>query len=170
MNIKRRLIIFLSALSIGIGASALDHFTWGIEAGTAIDLSSHDMSTLNADAFFGYKTPGLDLLGVGAGVHMMVSNSCRAFPVYLDVRTSFRTAPSLCFLDIKGGVAFNNLSNNRNQTSPYFAPSVGFNLARGKTFTSYLMFGYVYNGMKSFADTEISGGLSYVNMSLGIRF
>lgn len=159
-----------AALAISLGAAASDHFTWGVEAGTSIDLSSHDMSTLNADAFFGYKTPGLDLLGVGAGIHMMVSNSCRSFPVYIDVRTSFRTAPSLCFLDLKGGIAFNSLSNNQNQKSPYFSPSVGFHLARGKSYASYLMLGYVFNGMKSFGDTEISGGLSYVNMSLGIRF
>lgn len=166
----RRIIMAAAAAAISLSAAAFSHFAWGAEAGTSIDVSNHDMSTLNVDAFFGYKTPGLDLLGVGAGIHMMVGNSCRTFPVYGAVRTSFRARPSLCFLDVKAGVAFNNLSDNKNQTVPYVNPSVGFNLARGASFTSYLLLGYVYNGMKSFADTEIDSGLSYVNISLGITF
>ena len=167
---KHRIISAVTAMAMALSASAITHFGWGAEVGSSIDVSGHDMSTLNIDAFFGYRTPGLDLLGVGAGIHMMVANSCRSFPVYGVVRTSFRTKPSLCFLDVRAGVAFNSLSNNQNQSVPYVNPAVGFNLARGKSFQSYLLVGYVYNGMKSFADTEITSGLSCVNIALGITF
>lgn len=34
-----------------LSAHAMRHFTWGVAAGSGIDVTSHDMSTINIDAF-----------------------------------------------------------------------------------------------------------------------
>lgn len=169
LHIIRSLLVVI-AFAFASSANASNHFAWGADVGTSIDLSGHDMSTINFDAHFGYKNSIIDIAGVGAGVHMMVSNSCRSFPVYAVLRTSFRAQPSLCFLDLRAGVAFDSMSDDSNQTRPYINPGVGFNLATGRTFKSYIIIGYLYNGMKSFGDTAISGGLNMANFRIGITF
>lgn len=149
-------------------------FAWGADVGSSIDLDSDNMTTLNLEAYFGYRNSWIDILGVGAGIDMMISNSNRYFPVYAIFRSSFRSRPSLCFFDLRVGTAINELSDNTKQTRFYINPSLGFNLARSKTFTSYISVGYTYNGLKSFgpADdpTEISHGLNMANLRIGICF
>lgn len=149
-------------------------FAWGADIGTSIDLTGHDMSTINLDANFGYANGVLQMVGVGVGAHMMASNSCRAFPIYAILQTNFRQKPSLCFLDMRFGLAIDNVDNDSRQTVPYINPAVGFNLAGNKNFQSYMRIGYMYNGMKSFGPesnrTTIKGGLSMVNVSIGISF
>lgn len=151
-------------------APAMRHFTWGVAAGSGIDVTSHDMSTINIDAFFGYKGGAIDVAGIGAGIDVNISNSGRFFPVYAIFRTSFRSAPSICFFDLRGGVAFDNMPNNHNQTTPYINPGVGFNLARSDKFRSYLIIGYAWNGLKSYDDTVINHGISYFSARIGISF
>lgn len=149
-------------------------FAWGADIGTSVDLTGHDMSTVNLDANFGYANGVLQMVGVGAGAHMMVSNGCRAFPIYAILQTNFRQKPSLCFLDLRVGIAVNNVDHDSRQTVPYINPSIGFNLAGNKTFQSYMRIGYLYNGMKSFGPEEnrttVKGGLSMVNVAIGISF
>lgn len=162
------------AMSAALPSAAAGHFAWGADIGTSIDVSGNDMSTLNLDAFFGYRAAAIDIVGVGAGINMMVSNSCRAFPLYAIVRTSFRTAPSLCFMDLRAGCAIDNLSDATTQTAFYASPAIGFNLAMGKTFQSYITVGYTYNGMKSFGSeygtTEIRYGIHMVTARFGVTF
>lgn len=179
---KRLLSLFLTVLVFAASLSAADpqptavksNFSWGVDLGSSIDLSSNDMSTINIEACFGYRNAWLDMAGVGAGINMMVSNSCRTFPVFAVFRSSFRSRPVLCFLDLRAGVAFNELTGNRKQTAPYINPSVGFNLARSANFKSYVSVGYLYNGIDSFgpADdrTVISHGLSMAVVRIGIAF
>ncbi len=139
MNMMRQkaialLLAIMAAIVPGaIHAQTPSHFVWGADLGGGIDLSSHDMSTLNLDAYFGYRGGIVDALGVGAAINMMVNNSNRAFPVYALFRSSFRTAPSLCFFDLRGGIVFNNLSDNTTRSGLYLSPGIGVNLARGKT-------------------------------------
>ena len=78
--------------------SPMSHFCWGADLGGSIDMSGHDMSTIDIGANFGYKNDYLRLLGIGASLNMMVSNSNRSFPIYGIVRTNFMNRPSLCFL------------------------------------------------------------------------
>lgn len=149
------------------------HFAWGAEVGGSIDLTSNDMSTVNLDAYFGYRNSWIDVVGVGAEVNMMVSNSVRAFPVYGIFRTGFSSRPTLLFMDLRGGVAFNNITNSSQQTSAYVSPGIGINLAGGRTFQSYVTLSYVYNGIKTFQlkDREVDiDGLSMACIRLGIRF
>lgn len=172
----RGLRAFLTAamLMVAVVAHAEGKFAWGADFGTSIDLNGHDMSTVNIDANFGYANGVLRTVGVGAGAHMMMSNGCRAFPLYMILQTNFRHKPTLCFLDLRFGMAINNVDHDSRQTSPYINPSLGFNLAGNKNFQSYMRIGYLYNGMKSFGPennrTVINGGLNMVNVSIGVTF
>lgn len=179
----RKLFLILSlVLSINIAVAAekqakevsgWNHFAWGAEIGGGIDMTSNDLSTVNLDAFFGYRNSWIDVVGVGAEVNMMLSNSVRAFPVYAIFRTSFTRRPSLLFMDLRGGVVFNNLTASHQQTRLYLSPGLGINLASGDSFQSYVTLSYVYNGMKPFTvgDEYIHvDGLSMACIRLGIRF
>lgn len=176
MNI-RKIIAALALAFTGAHAAAQteapSHFVWGADLGGAVDLSANDMSTLNLDAYFGYRGGIIDAFGVGAAINMMVNNSNRTFPVYALLRTSFRTAPSLCFLDLRGGIAFNNVADNTTRSSLYLSPGVGFNLARGKTFRSYITLSYVYNGMQPYYDADghhAIDGIHLASVRFGISF
>ena len=153
--------------------SAWNHFVWGAEVGGGIDMTSNDMSTVNLDAYFGYRNSWINILGVGAEVNMMVSNSVRAFPVYAIFRTGFRSRPTLLFMDLRGGVVFNNLNDSRQQTRAYVSPGIGVNLATGRTFRSYLTLSYVYNSLKPFTKGDEYcdiNGLSMACLRIGINF
>lgn len=176
-------ILALTICLIGMTANASDngnrqvegwsHFTWGAEVAGAIDLTSHDMSTINLDAYFGYRNSWIEMLGVGAEVNMMVSNSVRAFPVYGVFRTDFSRRRQLLFMDLRAGVVINNINNSTEQTRAYVSPGIGINLAGSNTFQSYLILSYVYNGMKPFyrgSEYNDIDGLSMACLRLGIRF
>lgn len=168
-------ICLIHSLSIlaGTPAKMSPGFTWGADVGGAIDMTGNDMSTINFDAAFGYRRGIVDFVGVGAGINMMVSNSNRSFPVYALIRSNFVTRPTLCFFESRIGCAFNNVADDQSQTSLYLSPGVGFNLAVSKHFKSYIVVSYVYNGMKSYTDSESFHdihGLHSACVRLGISF
>lgn len=155
------------------GITGWRHFVWGAEVGGGIDLTSNDMSSVNLDAFFGYRNSWLDIAGVGAEVNMMVSNGVRAFPIYGILRTSFSPSYKILFMDLRAGVVINNINESDQQSRLYLSPSLGINLARGASFQSYITVGYVYNGMKSVTvDDEFHHirGLHMGCLRLGISF
>lgn len=117
-------------------------FAWGAEAGSSIDMGGHDMSSVDFNASFGMSRGFIKFLGIGAGANIMVSNSCRTYPVYINFRTDFNKRLRLLFADIRGGMALNYLDNNQSQVAPYGAAGVGINLATGLKFRSYLWAGY----------------------------
>lgn len=148
-------------------------FTWGGAIGTAIDMSSHDMSTIKASVVLGYKSPSFPLVGVGAGVNMMMSNSNSSFPIFAVVRTNFGATHSPLFIEMRAGAIVTNLSNS-SHTALYLSPGIGINLAKGEKFRSYLLLSYEYNGLKyTSADDPTIGrirGLDYASASIGILF
>ena len=150
----KKLIITLLALIAGLQLYAARvpepmprGFAWGAAVGGCIDMTSHDMSSVNLDANFGYRNSWINLLGVGASIDMMVNSSVRSFPVYAVLRTGFSKNPTLLFGDFRIGCAFNKL-NHKNQTGLYASPGLGVNLATGRTFRSYIMLSYIYNDMQ----------------------
>lgn len=148
-------------------------FAWGVNAGSSIDLTSNDLSTLNADVYFGVRTPTVTMAALGAGIHAMVSNSGRIYPVYAMLRTSFSKKPRLCFLDLRAGIAFSTLPGSPGQRSFYGAPSLGIRLASGRSFSSYVTVGYTFIGLKSFGtakDHKNLNGLSMASIGIGISF
>ncbi|MDE6265247.1 MAG: hypothetical protein K2M11_08915, partial [Paramuribaculum sp.] len=144
---------------------------WGAEIGCEIDISGNDMSTLNVNAAFGYRRGVIDLVGIGTGMNVMVSNSSRMFPVYGIIRSNFRTTPSLCFLDLRAGCAFMNLDDNSNHTGAFVSPGIGFNLAKGRTFSSYLVLSYQYVDVRSKSESGFNiDGLNFACVRLGVSF
>ncbi|MBP3890109.1 MAG: hypothetical protein J6D01_02740 [Muribaculaceae bacterium] len=150
-------------------------FAWGVDVGSSIDLTTADMSSLNGDAYFGLKCPGMEIVGVGAGIHGMVNNNSFSYPVYVLMRTSFSKQRKLCFFDLRTGVALNSFFGTATDAAFYINPSVGINLAGSRKFQSYLTLGYSYNGGKDISDAETTSGKSAKNLSmatirLGIMF
>ncbi|MCM1338035.1 MAG: hypothetical protein NC187_10230 [Candidatus Amulumruptor caecigallinarius] len=146
---------------------------WGVDIGSSIDLTTQDMSTLNADAYVGVRTGIMDVVGIGAGAHAMVNNSSATYPVYVVARTSFRRKPSLVFADLRVGMAFNSMFGQSTNTAFYIAPSVGFNLATGRKFRSYLTVGYSFNGVEHRTDPDMMHKIHHLDMAtvrIGIAF
>lgn len=158
---KRFFIILIMALPLmaraaseGEEVSSKTRFAWGAEAGSSIDLSGHDMSSIDFNAAMGLSRGWISFLGVGAGADIMVSNSCRTYPVFALFRTDFSKRVKLLFMDVRVGAALNYLPNNVSQTAPYVSLNLGINLATGKTFRSYVLAGYTYIDRKDVTRDE----------------
>lgn len=149
------------------------HFAWGAEFGSSIDLSANDMSSVDFNAGFGVRWRWLTFAGAGAGANIMVSNSCRTYPIFAILRTSFSSRPQVVFMDLRGGVALNYLPHNVTQTGGYGSVGVGFNLARSRKFQSYLVAGYTFVTRKDVNDEmgfQPYDMLNYAGIRLGVTF
>lgn len=147
-------------------------FVWGAEMAAGIDMGGDDMSSLNISVLLGYRNEWLRIAGVGLGIDMMISNSCRAYPVYGIVRSSFSSKPKLCFGEVRCGVAFNRAPGVPDRTNFFLQPGVGIDLAKGRTFGSYLLLSYTYNSMTFFGDKAdtLVHGLNHATLTLGVNF
>lgn len=150
-------------------------FAWGAEAGSSLDLSGQDMASIDIAASFGMTYRWISFLGVGASMNIMTTNSNRVYPIYLAFRTDFSRRVKLVFMDLRGGVALNYLTANINQTRPYGSAGIGFNLATGRTFRSYIIAAYsffdrsrVYNAEGAL--THDFKPLQMASLRLGIQF
>lgn len=176
-----RKVAYIILLLLTLGAKAQEqetlkervHFAWGAEAGSSIDMSGHDMSSIDFNASFGMKWKWIKFLGAGAGANIMVSNSCRSYPIYLAFKSDFTQKPSLLFADLRGGISQNYLTGNYSQTGAYASAAVGVRLSYKKTFMSYLSAGYSFIGRE---DAEIDNhftefpSLHFATFRLGITF
>ncbi|MCM1162705.1 MAG: hypothetical protein NC339_00385 [Muribaculaceae bacterium] len=149
-----------------------DSFAWGLEIGPGIDMGGDDMSTINIHATLGYRNSWLKMAGVGVGIDMMMSNSCRSFPIYAMVRSSFSTHPKLLFGDLRVGVAYNQATSIPDRTNFYLQPGIGIELASGRSFSSHLILSYSYNAMTFYGDKQdtLIKGLNRVNITIGATF
>ncbi len=148
------------------------HFAWGAEAGSTVDLSGHDMSSVDFNASCGLSHKWISFLGVGTGANIMVSNSCRTYPVFAVFRTDFSNRPSLMFMDLRGGLALNYI-HDYSQRGAYASAAIGFNLAMGRTFRSYITAGYTFISRKDMAvgdDLYEGPSLHMASIRLGISF
>lgn len=123
-------------------------------------MSGHDMSTINIDAVFGYRGGVMTMLGVGAGINIPVDNSRREFPIYAIARTSFVSRPQPVFAELRAGIVVNTHPEYDSSTDLYLSPGVGFRLAHSKKFASYLVVGYIYNGLHTSAATSVDAPVS----------
>lgn len=147
-------------------------FAWGAEAGVGIDMGGDDMTTLNLHASFGYKNSWLRFAGIGAGIDVMLSNSSRSFPIYAMARTSFSNKPKLLFGDMRVGIAYNQTDGVPDRANFFIQPGLGIELAKGKSFTSYLLLAYTYDAITFYGDkaNTLVHGLNRATVSLGISF
>lgn len=147
-------------------------FAWGAGLCSNIDLSQHSMSTLGINAEVGMRWKWIRFIGFGAEGDFMVSNSSRAYPLYIDFRTDFKNSNQLLFLDLKGGLTLNYLYDSHS-TNGYASGGVGINLARGKTFASHIILAYTYLGQdKCYIGNyeRKCPGISMATLRLGITF
>lgn len=182
LRITAALTLFITAASGAFAADAVSEdnaapekvkFAWGAEFGSSIDLSAHDMSSIDFDASFGLHYSWLTFAGVGAGANIMVSNSCRTYPIFAEIRTSFSRRPQVVFMDLRGGFALNYLAHDVTQTGGYGSVGIGFNLAGSRKFQSYLIGGYTFVTRHDVMDStgyQPYGMLSYAGIRLGITF
>lgn len=134
--------------------SDLGHFTWGADLGSAVDLTANDMTNIDINGYFGYKGPWTRLTGIGAGIISMIGNSSRCYPVYAIFRSSFTREPSLCFLDLRLGVSFNNILEYKSQTDFFGSIGIGITLAKGKKFSSHIVLAYTFMPLRSIKTIE----------------
>ena len=149
------------------------HFAWGASAGASIDCCGQDMSSLDFDARFGFRYRWIRFLGIGAAAKIMVSNSCRSYPLFVELHTNFRNNPSLFFWAIRGGVSLNYLEHNHQQANPYGFTGLGVRLAYSSKFTSYVLLGYTILQRKRIVGAEMTHDftdLHYASFKLGVTF
>ncbi len=152
---------------------AMGHFTWGVDLGSAIDLTSHDMSIFELGASFGYKGGWFRFAGVGATIVSMINNSSRCYPIYGMVRTSFTPEHKLCFMELKAGVSINTINEFATQTDFYGSLGVGLTLAHSRKFSSHVILRGIFMPLHS---VEIDGvrqldySLGYAAIGIGCAF
>ena len=114
------------------------------------------------------------MVGIGAGVNMPVSNSCRSYPIFAVLRTDFSRQLRLCFLDVRGGVSLNYLARSQQQTGLYGSVNIGVNLATGSKFRSYVLVGYTFIDRKDLWEDEMTftmySPLHMATIRLGVCF
>lgn len=183
---KTLLTRLLTALVLLLGSTAALHavddggyttlkpkFAWGAAAGASIDLTNDDMSSADFEISFGMRRGWINFLGVGVEADIMVSNSCRSFPLFAELRTNFTDRPTVAFADFKVGAALNYLEHNHQQTGIYAFTGAGFNLARSRNFSTYLIVGYTYQQRKRVIGPEMTHDFKdwhYATVKIGVTF
>lgn len=119
-----------------------NHFTWGADLGSTMDLTNQSLTSFDLSACFGYRHKAMRFIGLGAGINVMVTNASRAYPVFAQVRTTFTPQNKLIFMDVKAGIAFLNLYDTVSRKPFYGCLGVGVTLASGLNFSSHIIFSY----------------------------
>ena len=149
------------------------HFTWGAELGSSIDLSSHDMSTMDLDIILGYKSDIIRTAGIGIGLHRAIGNGSTFIPIYALLRSSFRAEPSLCFLHLKAGYSFNSITDSPTFGDFSLSAGIGFNLSMTRRCMTHIILAY---GFRHFSVRHSQAAkldyndISLAQLSFGINF
>lgn len=173
----RKLFLLFIATAISLCCNAGDvtkrGFSWGVDIGSTIDMSGNDISTVDADAYFGLRSGVIRNLAIGSGIHTSLGNSNTVIPVYLLFRTSFTSHPSICFMELKGGYSFNSFPDDYTQQGPFACAGLGFNLYSNKVFRSHLILAYNFYYMKSYTVEDKFEKLNHLHgasIKIGISF
>jgi len=148
-------------------------FAWEADLAGNVDLSSHNMSAIGLSAEFGLRWRWIRFFGVGAAGNVMVGNSSRSFPIFLNFRTDFSNRRRLIFLDLRGGMAINYFVDDKQETGVYASGGFGVTLAAGKTFSSHIILAYTYLSQDKCYNGDYlreCPGISMVTLRLGVAF
>jgi len=152
---------------------AFSHFTWGAEVGASIDLTSHDLSTFDADVLLGYKNPYINIAGIGAGIHRSIYSGNYFIPVYAVLRTSFRKQPSLLFLNIQAGYSFNTVKRVGTVGDFYSSLGIGINLQQTAVAKTYIILSCAYQNFSEGSRAKINidtRDVFYAKLVVGVNF
>lgn len=152
---------------------AFSNFTWGAEAGSSLDLTSHDLSSFDLDVLFGYKNSFIKMAGIGAGIHRSIHTGNNFIPVYAVIRTNFRRTPSLLFFNLQGGYSFNSFSSTGTVGDFYGAVGVGINLQQTKMSKTYVILSgaYQYFSEGNRLKTDIDANyIFFAKLVVGVNF
>lgn len=143
----------------------------GLELSTALDLSSTDMSTFNADILFGYRNKAIQFLGVSVGVHKSLGSRDCFLPLQLVFRSGFQSRPTLMFMQLSGGYSFNTIAR-----SPLFGDymasiGAGVNLVQTRKLQSYIVLAFGFRHLNE-THQELTSirkpNLGFAQISFGI--
>lgn len=123
----------------------------GFELGSSIDMSGHDLSTIDFDIVTGFRNRAIQTLGLGSGIHKAMGSRNTFIPIYFVCRTSFVSRPTLCFMHFKAGYNFNTVGNSKTFGGSNASLGLGFNLSSSKSFTSHIVVAY---GFRHFNSSE----------------
>lgn len=149
------------------------HITWGIEAGSSIDLGSHDMSTFDVEISAGYTNDFIRTAGVGLGIQRGFGTGDTFIPVYALFQSSFRSKPSLLFFSLKVGYSFSALGDSPMYGDTSAMAGLGFNLAMKRNFRSHIILGFGYrhyNTKHKEAFNLDTSNVGLAHLSFGIGF
>lgn len=150
------------------------HFTWGAEVGSSLDMTAHDLSTFDADVLLGYKNSFLKLVGAGCGIHRSIHTGNYFIPVYGVIRTSFRSRPSLLFMDLQAGYSFNTISHNKTIGDFTGSVGLGINLQQSRGCKTYVVLAMAYQYFSEDNKNKIqeidTNYIYFARLSLGINF
>lgn len=152
---------------------AFSHFTWGAEAGASVDMTSHDLSTFDVDVLLGFKNKFIKLAGIGGGIHHSIYSGNNFIPVYAVLRTSFRSKPSLLFLNLQAGYSFNTVKHSGTVGDFCSAIGVGINLQQSNIAKSYIILSCAYQNFSeaSRVKTDIdTRDIFYAKLVIGVNF
>lgn len=127
-----------------VDVKAKTEFRWGASAGASIDMSAQDLSSIDFDINFGMSHSWIKYLGIGVQANIMTASSNRAYPIYAVFRTNFKRTQSRVFWELKGGMSLNYFEGCPDDKGFYGSTGVGFVLASGKKFASYMSLSYSY--------------------------
>lgn len=149
------------------------HFTWGAEAGSSLDLTSHNLSTFDADVLLGYKNSIFNIVGIGAGIHRSIHTGNNFIPVYAVLRTDFRRKPSPFFLNLQAGYSFNTVGDRSSVGDFYGAAGLGINLQQGRVANTYVILSLAYQYFSKENMTKIDFDTHYIffaKLMIGVNF
>lgn len=154
--------------------SVRKQFAWGVDVGSAIDMTGKDMSAIDINAYLGYSGPYVRFAGLGTGIDMMVSSSSSVYPVYALFRTDFNRDRQLCFMEVRSGVSVCQINDLSTQTNVFESIGVGVTLAKGQSFSSHILLSYNYINLKKalLPDGNIARlhDIHYASIRIGISF
>ncbi len=152
---------------------AFSHFTWGAEAGSSLDMTSHDMSSFDVDVLLGYKNSFLKMVGIGGGIHRSIHTGNNFIPVYAVIRTGFRDKPTPLFMNLQAGYSFNTIDGTKSSGNFYGAMGLGVNLQQTRVAKTYVIASLAYqyftdeNMAKIDLDTHY---IFYAKLVIGVNF
>lgn len=129
----------------------ISRFAWGLDAGSAIDMTGQDLTAIDINGYFGYSKSWLRLIGVGCGIDMMTSRSSNAYPIYAIFRTDFSKKSQLIFAEARAGVSFVTIDELPEKCDPFGSIGLGVTLASGRTFSSHIILSYNYTRIGKYA-------------------